>query len=85
MIEEYVMVHGYWKDSKEPFERLCKVDSRMNPNHKDHQAFIDALDDDPMDAEIFYYFEPAEHIIGDHGDMVIYKFEMKGLENEINY
>lgn len=84
MIEEYVMVHGYWKDNKEHFTRMCKIDSRVNPNHKDHQEFINTLDESQDDDLIFYYLEPDEKIIGDWGDVVIYKFEMIGQEHEIN-
>ena len=85
MIEQYLTAYGYWKDTKKTFEKLCKVDSRMNPNHKDHQDFIDSLEDDPKDAEIFYYFEPDEAIMGDRGDFYIYKYTIEGVSNEISY
>lgn len=85
MIEQYLTIFGYWKDTKETFERLCKVDSRMNPHHKEHQAFIAGLEDDPNDSAIFYYFEPDEPIMGNHSDFYIYKYTIKGVSNDINY
>lgn len=78
MIEEFVTIYGYWKDNKEPIERLCKVDSRVDPNHKDHDTFIDGLDDDPTDDIVFYYFAPDEKIVGEHSDFVVYKFKLEG-------
>jgi hypothetical protein len=83
MIEQYLTIFGYWKDSKEPIERLCKIDSRMNPHHKDHQEFIEVLDDDT--SEVFYYFEPDEPIVGDHSDFIVYKFEIEGVNNDVRY
>jgi len=85
MIEQYLTAYGYWKDTKETFERLCKIDSRMNPKHKDHQAFIDGLEDDPDDEDVFYYFEPDEPIMGDRGDFYIYKFKIEGVSNAVHY
>lgn len=83
MIEQYLTIIGYWKDTKEPLERLCKVDSRMNPHHKDHQKFINSLDDDVSD--VFYYFEPDENILGNHADFVVYRYNIEGVSNGINY
>ena len=83
MIEQYITIHGYWKDNKQHITRLCKIDSRMNPNHKDHQKFIDMIDNDDLqdDDAIFYYLEPDEKIIGDWGDIVVYKFELKEFDH----
>lgn len=81
MIEQYLTIFGYWKDTKETFERLCKVDSRMNPHHKDHQAFIASMEDD----SIFYYFEPDEPIMGNHTDFYVYKYTIEGVTNDIAY
>lgn len=82
MIEQYLTAYGYWKDTKETFERLCKVDSRMDPHHKDHQAFIKSIDDD---STVFYYFEPDENILGNHADFIIYKYKIEGVSNGVNY
>lgn len=77
MIEEYVRIYGYWKDTKEPIDRLCKVDSRVNPNHWAHQQFLWDLDSDEDDG-VFYYFEPDEHILGDKGDFYVTKYTVEG-------
>jgi hypothetical protein len=77
-MQQLITIQGYWKDTKEPISRLCKIDARANPNHWAHQQFLWDLDSD-ADDDIFYYFEPDEHIIGDKGDFIVYKFKM---ENE---
>lgn len=77
MIEQYLTAYGYWKDPKEPFEALCKIDSRANPNHKEHQSFLKEIDTKENDP-VYYYLEPDENIIGDWGDVVIYNFTLKG-------
>ena len=79
-MQQLVTIHGYWKDTKEPLTRLCKIDSRVNPNHSDHQQFLWDIDNDESqdDNAIFYYLEPDEKIIGDWGDVYVYKFEIEG-------
>jgi len=79
-MQELITIHGYWKDTKEPITRLCMVDSRVDPHHKDHQQFLREVDSDERqdDDAIFYYLEPNEKIIGDWGDIVVYKFEVEG-------
>jgi hypothetical protein len=76
-MKQLLTIHGYWKDTKEPITRLCSIDSRIDPNHSDHQQFLWDLDNDD-DNDIFYYFEPDEHIIGDKGDFYVFKFELQG-------
>jgi len=84
MIEQYLTAYGYWKNTKETFERLCKIDSRANPNHKDHQKFLKDIDSKENDP-VFYYLEPDEKIVGDWGDVVIYKYTIEGVTNDIRY
>lgn len=76
-MKQLLTIHGYWKDTKEPISRLCCIDSRIDPNHSDHQQFLWDLDSDEDDG-VFYYFEPNEHIIGDKGDFYVFKFELEG-------
>lgn len=76
-MRQLVTIQGYWKDTKEQFERLCAIDSRANPHHWAHQQFLWDLDSEEDDG-IFYYFEPDEHITGDKGDFFVYKYTLEG-------
>ena len=77
-MQQLITIYGFYNDTKESIKKLCMVDSRMNPHHKNHSAFIKSLESD--DSEIFYYYEPDEHILGDKGDFHVYKFTIEGIK-----
>lgn len=70
-----IEIYGQWNDTHEHFERICSVDARANPHHKQHQEWIRSCDKS-SDDDIFYYFEPDQPIIGNHGDFTVHNFQI---------
>lgn len=65
MKAQVVIVEGYWKDTRESFERRCVV----MPKQASDSMRDEILDD--VGKDIFYVFEEGEQILGEHLDFVI--------------
>ena len=65
MKAQVVIVEGYWKDTRESFEKRCVV----MPKQASDSMRDEILDD--VGKDIFYVFEGGEQILGEHLDFVI--------------
>ena len=65
MKAQVVIVEGYWKDTRESFEKRCVV----MPKQASDSMRDEILDD--VGKDIFYVFEEGEQILGEHLDFVI--------------
>jgi hypothetical protein len=65
MKAQVVIVEGYWKDTRESFEKRCVV----MPKGATDSMRDEILDD--VGKDIFYVFEEGEQILGEHYDFVI--------------
>jgi len=65
MKAQVVIVEGYWKDTRESFEKRCVV----MPKQASDSMRDEILDD--VGKDIFYVFEEGEQILGAHYDFVI--------------
>ena len=65
MKAQVVIVEGYWKDTRESFEKRCVV----MPKQASDSMRDEILDD--VGKDIFYVFEEGEQILGEHYDFVI--------------
>ena len=70
MKAQVVIVEGYWKDTRESFEKRCVV----MPKDATDSMRDEALDEPRCGFGvngIFYVFEEGEQILGEHLDFVI--------------
>ena len=65
MKAQVVIIEGYWKDTRESFEKRCVV----MPKGATDSMRDEILDD--VGKDIFYVFEEGEQILGEHYDFVI--------------
>ena len=65
MKAKVVIVEGYWKDTRESFEKRCVV----MPKGATDSMRDEILDD--VGKDIFYVFEEGQQILGEHYDFVI--------------
>ena len=65
MKAQVVIIEGYWKDTRESFEKRCVV----MPKGATDSMRDEVLDD--VGKDIFYVFEEGEQILGEHYDFVI--------------
>ena len=65
MKAQVVIIEGYWKDTRESFEKRCVV----MPKGATDSMRDEILDD--IGKDIFYVFEEGEQILGEHYDFVI--------------
>lgn len=65
MKAQVVIVEGYWKDTRQSFEKRCVV----MPKQASDSMRDEILDD--VGKDIFYVFEEGEEILGKHLDFVI--------------
>ena len=65
MKAKVVIIEGYWKDTRESFEKRCVV----MPKDATDSMRDEVLDD--VGKDIFYVFEAGDPIVGEHYDFVI--------------
>lgn len=65
MKAKVVIIEGYWKDTRESFEKRCVV----MPKGATDSMRDEVLDD--VGKDIFYVFEAGDPIVGEHHDFVV--------------
>jgi hypothetical protein len=65
MKAKVVIIEGYWKDTRESFEKRCVV----MPKGATDSMRDEVLDD--VGKDIFYVFEAGDPIVGEHLDFVV--------------
>ena len=65
MKAKVVIIEGYWKDTRESFEKRCVV----MPKGATDSMRDEVLDD--VGKDIFYVFEEGDPIVGEHLDFVV--------------
>jgi len=65
MKAKVVIIEGYWKDTRESFEKRCVV----MPKDATDSMRDEILDD--VGKDIFYVFESGDPIVGEHLDFVV--------------
>jgi hypothetical protein len=65
MKAKVVIIEGYWKDTRESFEKRCVV----MPKDATDSMRDEVLDD--VGKDIFYVFEAGDPIVGEHLDFVV--------------
>ena len=70
MKAQVVIVEGYWKDTRESFEKRCVVMPKQASDSMRDEALDEARCGFGVNG-IFYVFEEGEQILGEHLDFVI--------------
>lgn len=70
MKAQVVIVEGYWKDTRQSFEKRCVVMPKQASDSMRDEALDEARCGFGVNG-IFYVFEEGEQILGEHLDFVI--------------
>jgi hypothetical protein len=70
MKAQVVIIEGYWKDTRESFEKRCVVMPKGATDSMRDEVLDEACSGLGVNG-IFYVFEEGQQILGEHDDFVV--------------